>query len=183
MGRLVGIIAITLSLAMADESAAQQPVVGAPAPPFSGVTLDGEKISFDAMRGNVVVLNFWATWCAPCRVELPLLESYLRAREQNGLRVVAVTVDADRVPSRAIRKVQDALTLPLLQKFEGEYAPIGRAVPTNYVIDRAGVIRYAAADAFDLDTLNEILVPLLNEAPPLLGGSGAVPNAEPTDED
>jgi thiol-disulfide isomerase/thioredoxin len=171
-------LAVLLSFAMAGESrAAGNPKVGEPAPPFSGTTLDGDEISLEAMRGNVIIVNFWATWCAPCRVELPLLHAYAKLREANGLRVVAVTLDRATVSVRGLRRLQDGLALPLLRRFEGDYSTIGRAVPTNYVIDRAGIIRYAKADAFTLDELNELLVPLLNEPPPSAPPGGAAASA------
>jgi len=147
---------------MTNEGGAR-PVIGHLAPSFTGTTFDGEEISLDDLRGKVVILNFWATWCAPCRVEMPLLDGYLRAREQNGLRVIAVTADANRLPKSFSAKRDGVTAMPLLRRFRGDYAPIGRAIPTNFIIDRAGVVRYAKAAAMDLDTLNEVLVPLLNE--------------------
>ena len=158
-------LVLTLGFALAGVSEAR-PRVGEKAPPFTGTTIDGKQVSLDDFRGDVVIVNFWATWCAPCRVELPLLNGYMRAREQNGLHVVAVTLDAKRVGVNAIKGVQDQLSLPLLKEFKGDYGPINRAIPTNYVIDRAGVVRYAKEGDFNLDKLNEILVPLLNEPAP-----------------
>lgn len=158
-------LGVFLSLIVGGESAARA-VVGQPAPHFSGTTFEGESISLDELRGNVVIVNFWATWCAPCLVELPLLDGYLRAREKNGLRVIAVTMDANRLRQGIVEKLQSMTTLPLLKQFRGDYAPINRAIPTNFIIDRAGVVRYARAAALDLDSLNELLVPLLNEPPP-----------------
>ena len=145
---------------------AKQATVGTPAPSFVGKTLDGKLISLDDLRGNVVIVNFWATWCAPCRVELPLLNGYLRAREKSGLRIVAVTMDAGTVPASSIRDMQGQLSVPLLVGFKGDYGPIHNAIPTNYVIDRAGKVRYAKEGDFTLDKLNQILVPLLNEPAP-----------------
>lgn len=158
-------VAITCALLPITDAAAN-PELGSPAPPFEGETLDGEIITLEQLAGNVVVVNLWATWCAPCREELPLLEGYLRAREEYGLRVVAVTMDAHEVPNRVMQRVQDELEIPLFEEFDGDYEKIGGAVPTNYVIDRAGIIRYAEAGALTLDALNEILVPLLNEPLP-----------------
>ena len=152
--------------------------VGKPAPPFTGTTFEGKDVSLDEMRGNVVIVNFWATWCAPCREELPLLDGYLRAREQNGLRVIAVTTDANRMPQSFRAKLQGVTALPLLRRFRGDYAPIGRAIPTNFIIDRAGVVRYARAAALDLDALNELLVPLLNEPAPQPGQAEMPPAAK-----
>jgi len=163
--RRAAILAVGSSLITISEGKARA-TVGQPAPPFSGTTFDGEDISFDQLRGNVVILNFWATWCAPCRVEMPLLDGYLRARGKNGLRVLAVTTDANQLPRSFRAKLDGVTSMPLLRTFRGDYAPIGRAIPTNFIIDRAGVVRYAKAAAMDLDSLNEILVPLLNEPVP-----------------
>jgi cytochrome c biogenesis protein CcmG, thiol:disulfide interchange protein DsbE len=167
MTRRAAILAAGASLIAVSDSEARAATLGQPAPPFSGSTFDGEEISFDQLRGNVVILNFWATWCAPCRIEMPLLDGYLRAREKNGLRVLAVTTDANRLPRSFRAKLDGVTAMPLLRTFRGDYAPIGRVIPTNFIIDRAGVVRYAKAAAMDLDSLNEVLVPLLNEpAPP-----------------
>jgi peroxiredoxin len=145
-------------------AAARPPIVGQPAPPFEVTTFDGQKISLTDLRGQVVILNFWATWCTPCRQELPLLDTYYRLREDAGLRVVAVTTE-DSAPLYMLKPLAAHLTMKLARHMRGNYAPL-EGVPTNYVIDRAGVLRYAKAEAFDLDSLNAVLVPLLSEPPP-----------------
>jgi peroxiredoxin len=68
--------------------------VGARAPDYSARTLDGQLVSLQSLRGKVVVLNVWATWCRPCRAEMPALERLHRQLQPNGLEVVAVSVDA-----------------------------------------------------------------------------------------
>src|SRR5579862_639090 len=67
--------------------------VGAPAPPASLVTLDGQKIATSDLTGHVVILTFWATWCSPCREELPLLSSYAEHHAAEGLRVLGFSLD------------------------------------------------------------------------------------------
>lgn len=138
--------------------------VGEPAPDFEVVLMDGSKIHLADMRGKVVVLNFWATWCVPCRRELPLIDSYYIARKDNGLRVFAVATE-DSVPAYRLKPLFAAMAIPAARKIKGPYGVLG-ALPTNFVIDRRGIVRYAKASAFELDDLNAVLVPLLREPAP-----------------
>jgi thiol-disulfide isomerase/thioredoxin len=159
----MAIVAAALSAA-APAVAAPKIVVGQTAPDTEMTLLDGSKVNLSSLRGQVVVLNFWATWCVPCRVELPLLDGYYRRAEKYGLRVFAITTEGS-VPAYRMKPLFAALAITPAKRVKGEYANV-RAVPTNYIIDRAGIVRYAAAAAFDLDDLNRLLVPLLKEAPP-----------------
>ncbi len=144
---------------------AVSPLIGKPAPEFELTLIDGSKVTLSSLRGQVVVLNFWATWCVPCRAELPLLDSYYRATSKHGLRVFAVTTE-DSVPVYRMKPLFAALSITPAKRIKGRYPLIGNAVPTNYIIDRKGVVRYAKAAALDLDDLNANLLPLLKEVPP-----------------
>jgi len=139
--------------------------IGQPAPDFTLTLVDGTKVTRDELRGQVVVLNFWATWCVPCRTELPTLDTYYQMRKDAGLRVFAVTTE-DSLPAFQLKKLFAVMHIPPVRKVKGPYDSIGNAVPTNIVIGRDGRIKYAKAGAFDLDSLNELLVPLLREPPP-----------------
>jgi peroxiredoxin len=152
-----------LALHFAPDAWARQPKVNEPAPDFQVTTFEGQKLRLADFRGQVLVLNFWATWCTPCREELPLLDAYYRAQKAVGLRIVAVTTE-DSVPLNQLKPLAAMMAMPLARFFKGSYNTMG-AVPTNYIIDRAGVLRYAKAAAFSLDDLNEILVPMLREQP------------------
>jgi cytochrome c biogenesis protein CcmG/thiol:disulfide interchange protein DsbE len=144
---------------------ATEPRVGQPAPDFQLTLVDGTHVRLSELRGQVVVLNFWATWCVPCRTELPMLDGYYRVAQRHGLKVFAATTE-DSVPLSQLRRVFAVLAIGAVRNIRGPYQPIRGAVPTNFVIDRAGRVRYAAAGAFDLDDLNRVLIPLLNEPAP-----------------
>ena len=140
------------------------PKVGDMAPDFQMTLVDGSKVSMADLRGKVVVLNFWATWCVPCRKELPTLDAYYERQQKAGLRVFAVTTE-DSLPLYQLKKLFDVMHIPAVRHMKGHYETLG-GVPTNFVIDRTGRIRYAKANAFDLDELNELLIPLLREPAP-----------------
>jgi len=157
-------LVMALALACAPAHAAKI-TVGQPAPDFALRTIDGKIVSLTDLRGQVIVLNFWATWCVPCKRELPTLDAFYRAVDGHGLRVFAVTTE-DSVSNNQLKPVFATLAITPIRSIKGPYRAL-EGLPTNYVIDRAGIVRYAKADAFDLTALNQIIVPLLNEpAPP-----------------
>ena len=143
---------------------AKDPIVDKAAPDFKATSFDGRKLALADYKGQVLILNFWATWCAPCRKELPLLDSYYRIDEKAGLRVLAVTTE-DSAPISKLKPLSEKVAITMARRFKGEYGPM-KAVPTNFIIDRGGVLRYAKAGALTLDDLNTLLPPLLNEAGP-----------------
>ena len=113
--------------------------VGAAAPPASLVTLDGTKISTADLTGHVVILTFWATWCTPCRDELPLLSSYAERHAAEGLRILGFSLDTpDKLPE--VRQVAHTLKFPvgLLRNSSAPgYGRIWR-LPVSFTLDRAG---------------------------------------------
>ncbi len=158
-----------IAAAMLSVSAASpppvSPMIGKPAPPMEVTLIDGSKVTLADLRGQVVVLNFWATWCVPCRTELPLLDGFYRRTQKHGLRVFAITTESS-LPIFRLKPLFAAMAITPARRIKGKYPLVGDAVPTNYIIDRAGIVRYAKAAALDLDDLNANLIPLLKEAPP-----------------
>ena len=147
------------------------PKVGKPAPPFTVVTFDRRTIKLADLAGKVVVLNFWATWCAPCRVELPMLDAYVRDHPSDDLKLFAVTTEGS-VPDSKLRPLARVLSFPLATSISGPgYGPVGGAVPSNFVIDRAGVVRYASQGAFTKSGFAAVVGPLL--AAPAPGNNSA----------
>ncbi len=142
-----------------------KPKVGQPANSFIVTTFDRKWVKFADLRGEVILLNFWATWCAPCRVELPLLDAYARRHAEDGLRMFAV--NDHQVPDDRLKPLADLLSFPLVTKIQGSgYAPIDGAYPSNFVIDRAGILRIAMAGAFTPQSLVAQVSPLLGEPRP-----------------
>ena len=113
--------------------------VGKRAPPATLVTLDGQKVSTPDLVGNVVILTFWATWCVPCRDELPLLSRYATEHASQGLRVLGFSLDLPEEVA-GVRAVANTLSFPnglLASSSAPGYGRIWR-IPVNFTIDREG---------------------------------------------
>jgi peroxiredoxin len=173
-----GSAAVAFLVACGIAGAAQSaPKVGQPAPDFTVTTFGGHKVKLADLKGDVIVLNFWATWCAPCRKELPLLEGAFKAYNKYGFQVLAVATE-NSVPEYELRPLAAKMTIPFVKDIRGPYQDLG-AVPTNYIIDRSGKLVYAKAAAFDPDSLNAIIVPLLQQPIPDISPPPAPASAEP----
>jgi peroxiredoxin len=157
-------VALLITSAAPAERVPSKPTVGMLAPDFELKMLDGSKVKLDDLRGNVIVLNFWATWCVPCRTELPLLDRYYDLQRPHGLRVFAITTEGS-LPLYKLKPLLEKLAMPSARSIKGPYGAL-TGVPTNFVIGRDGRVRHAKSGAFTLDELNGLLVPLLREPVP-----------------
>jgi cytochrome c biogenesis protein CcmG, thiol:disulfide interchange protein DsbE len=147
------------------------PVVDSPAPDFQVTTFDGQKLSLADFKGQVVLLNFWATWCGPCKQELPLLENYHRRQHSSGLVILAVATEDSLTPYQ-LRPLAKILTLQMVKRFKGNYGEI-KYLPTNFVIDRKGILRYAESGGFTQEGLDQVIGPLIAARPDSLpSGAG-----------
>jgi thiol-disulfide isomerase/thioredoxin len=130
------------------------------------VTVDGARISSADLVGSVVLLTFWATWCAPCRDELPLLSRYAAGHAAAGLRVLGFSVDTpDELPE--VRKIAQSLRFPvglLCHSSAPGYGRIWR-LPVNFTIDRAGLLAedgwQEKKPSWTAERLEEVVTPLL----------------------
>jgi cytochrome c biogenesis protein CcmG/thiol:disulfide interchange protein DsbE len=113
--------------------------VGQPAPTATLTTLDGKSLSTSDLKGHVVILTFWATWCVPCREELPLLSSYAAEHAAQGLSVLGFTLNTPDELDQ-VRAVAETLSFPVgfLERSSAPgYGRIWR-IPVNFTIDRTG---------------------------------------------
>ena len=118
-------------------------LAGPPAPAFHGRTLDGEPFELAGLRGQVVLLNVWATWCEPCRAEMPELQALHARHREQGFTVVGVSVDAPRLAAEVRRMVEDfRLTYPNVHDGRNTIGPAFKVVgyPTTFLLDRQGAI-------------------------------------------
>ena len=120
-------------------------VVGEPVPDFTLSTLDGGTVRLRDLQGQIVFLNFWATWCAPCQNEMPELQQIEEEHRADGVRVIAVTDPTQGQTEDGIRTFLLRLNLKLTVALSSDpnlYEQFGVAqIPTTFIIDRAGIIR------------------------------------------
>ena len=117
----------------------------APAPPLKARDLGGDVVDLAALKGNVVVVSFWATWCAPCKMELNALNKVLK--KKHGLRVIAVSIDGPETASLIRTTVrQRRWTMPVIHDDDGNIASIYNpkgTIPYIVFIDKRGNIAYS----------------------------------------
>lgn len=146
----------------AGHLSASATLLNRPAPPFSRTDLSGARISLSGYRGKVVLLNFWATWCAPCRTELPRFAAWQRRYGPEGLQVIAVSMDDDPVPVRTfLRKRQPNYPVLMGDAKLGEMYGGVLGVPVTFLIDRQGVVRARFEGEADLSVMEARLRELL----------------------
>jgi peroxiredoxin len=141
---------LLIALVAPVEATDVQPAVGHRAPDFTLRDLRGTPIQLSRVLGRqAVLLNFWATWCPPCREEMPTMERAYRDYRTKGLEVLAVSIDAGDESSVAPRvrrfMTELKLTFPALLDPKGEVVRTYRlrGLPTTFLIDRAGMVRAA----------------------------------------
>jgi peroxiredoxin len=135
-------------------------LVGSMAYDFTLPTPDGQSIRLSGLRGKWVILNFWATWCDPCRSEMPLLQDLVDGKLKQNLPVTVLAVDRDETADTVKAFMRELnLSLPVGidegAKINSQYDVI--QLPVTYMVDPAGIIRYKHIGALTPDILDQYL--------------------------
>ncbi len=144
---VLGVAWITLSRVPGEEAVARvdrppSPQVGFAAPDFTLETLGGETVSLADLRGQVVLINFWATWCPPCRAEMPAIQQVYETYRDQGFTVLAVDVQEGKAQVANFAE-ERGLSFPILMDLDGAVSARYqvKAMPSTFFVDRSGVIQ------------------------------------------
>jgi len=135
------------------------------APGFSVKALDGRRVSLDGMRGDVVLVNFWATWCPPCRLEMPGFQSVYESYKDRGFTVVGLATDVNGVGLVEAFVRDNRITYPVAMASEDVRLKYGGvdALPQSFLLDRQGRVRKMVAGVFSEGSLRRAVDELLAE--------------------
>jgi cytochrome c biogenesis protein CcmG, thiol:disulfide interchange protein DsbE len=142
-------------------------VIGKPAPAITLNTLDGKQIALGDLRGKVVIVTFWATWCGPCQQELPLLSQYARTHAKDGLVVLGFSLDSSD-DLKQVHAVADNLSFPVGLLGDPHLPGYGRIwhLPVSFTVDRNGLLADNGWDdkqpAWTQERLDSVVTPLLD---------------------
>jgi cytochrome c biogenesis protein CcmG/thiol:disulfide interchange protein DsbE len=137
-------IVLSANTTNASTNNTSAPQAGFAAPDFTLKTPDGEEYTLSELKGNAVLVNLWATWCPPCRAEMPAIEKMYQEYKDQGFIVLAVDMTYQDNPANVIPFTQQyGLTFPVLLEETGDVAALYqlRSLPSSYFINRAGVIQ------------------------------------------
>jgi len=137
------------------------PEMGKPAPPLIVARLDGDTFDLARLRGKVVLVNYWATWCAPCKKEMPALNAFYQRYHEQGLELIGISADRPRDFAK-MRTVSRGLSYPTstLDKITQDGFGPPEGFPLTFVIDRDGIIRDKFIDVRE-PLLRDVVLPLL----------------------
>jgi cytochrome c biogenesis protein CcmG/thiol:disulfide interchange protein DsbE len=142
--------------------AAPRDIVNKPAPGFDLTDLNGRPLRLSSFRGKVVLLNFWATWCGPCRVEMPVFASWQNQYGGQGLQIIGISLDdATGPPRRLVQRLR--LNYPVAMGDDRLAARYGGVLglPLTFLIDRDGVVRACFQGDSDLKEIERQMRALL----------------------
>jgi cytochrome c biogenesis protein CcmG/thiol:disulfide interchange protein DsbE len=146
----------------------EHPLQDQPAPDFTLARMNGERFRLSDHRGEVVVVNFWATWCPPCRQEIPIFVDLQTEYGDDGLTFVGISLDEEGFDVVRPFAQEMNINYPLMVDdgtVANRYGGV-RALPMSFVVAPDGTIAYVRPGYFPEAELREQVIPLLDEAPP-----------------
>ncbi|WP_449537513.1 peroxiredoxin family protein [Ferdinandcohnia sp. Marseille-Q9671] len=167
---LTGLVVWTVNSAIASE--VEEPISeevglkvgiaeGQLAPDFSLKTLDGEEITLSSLRGKRVILNFWASWCPPCKAEMPHMQEFYEENINKDVELLSVNLTTAEKKSSDVARFVDEykLTFPILLDQQGEIGQTYQAftIPTSYLIDSKGIVRKKIVGPMDKELMYELI--------------------------
>jgi len=160
MNPITRLLALTVLTTAATLGAAAPLQTGAPAPAFQLVSNTGKTLALADFKGQIVLLNFWASWCGPCRQEMPILEQLNRQYHGKGVTLLGVNVEPDSAAAVQWLKATP-VTFPILFDTDSKVSKLYEVagMPNTVIIDRKGLVRYihrGYAAGAENDYLNQI---------------------------
>ena len=135
------------------------------APPWAVTLPGGQALTSDELKGKVVLVNFWATWCPYCRKEKPVIDSFWKDHRDKGFEVISISVDD--TPEKIAAWMQDKdyafMAAPTNASVAAAFGNV-TSVPTSFIVDAEGRIRHKIAGQVHYPRLEKLVVPLLAEA-------------------
>jgi len=161
--RYGALLSVLLFSALPDVAEAVEPALSIPvaqrgavrsgdvAPNFQLRDMNGQMVTLSELRGKVVLLNFWATWCGPCRVEMPAMEELYRSYSRADFEILAVSTDAQGVAVTRPFQQENHLSFPILHDADFRIGLTygARSLPMTFMIDRQGIVRQQIFGARD----------------------------------
>jgi cytochrome c biogenesis protein CcmG, thiol:disulfide interchange protein DsbE len=156
---------VTLLLALLSQICLGKAKVGEPFPEITGELTNNTRFSTQSYQGKVLLINFWASWCEPCREEMPLIDAFYKKYKKDGFEVIAISLDSEKDIPQA-RLILKNYSFSSALKNQVDYSKLGRIwrIPSTFIIDRQGILikdGLTGDPKVDEETLNHIVLPAI----------------------
>jgi len=155
---------VTISCARVHAAPSASSLLNKPAPTFALTDLNRQPLRLSSLRGKVVLLNFWAAWCAPCQVEMPTFTNWQRQYRSQGLQIIGISMDDDSALARRV-VARLKLNYPVAagdERLGTRYGGV-LGLPLTFLIDRSGIVRARFQGESDLHSIESQLKLLLSQ--------------------